>query len=472
MLKLKFYNSLTSQKEIFKPLKDKRVGLYTCGPTVYGYAHIGNFRTYIFEDLLKRTLLKFGYQVKHVMNITDVGHLTSDADEGEDKIEKAGQKEKKSAWEIANFYTQAFKEDLKKLNILEPTLWCRATDYIQEQIDLIKILEKKGFAYKTTDGIYFDTSKLKTYGRLIPSSSKREEKSRLGIRHDKRNPRDFALWKFSPKNKKRQMEWQSPWGIGFPGWHLECSAMSRKNLGAVFDIHCGGIDHLSIHHPNEIAQSEAAFGKIPARFWLHGEFLTINKEKMAKSHGQLFTLNDLSKKGFEPLSFRYFVLGVHYRQKLNFDLAGLKAGQKSLNNLRQVLNRLNQENHRPTKQNLKKQINDFRQKFWSSVADDLNVAKGLGVLWQLIEFYNRQPALINPQEMEKMILEFDEIMGLGLKSVLEEAKIPEKIKKMVAAREAARRRKEWLAADRIRKEIEHLGYWIEDTLKGPKILKK
>jgi len=470
-LRLKFYNTLTDEKEFFKPLKKKVVKLYACGPTVYAYAHIGNLRTYLFEDFLKRTLIKFGYQVKHVMNITDVGHLTSDADTGEDKIEKASQKEKKSAWEIAEFYTQAFKNDLKKLNIFEPTVWCKATDYIQEQIDLIKILEKKGFTYQTSDGIYFDTSKLKTYGRLLNIKGKKELKSRLKIQTDKKNPEDFALWKFSPEDKKRQMEWQSPWGIGFPGWHSECLAMSQKNLGTTFDIHCGGVDHIAIHHNNEIAQSEAAFGKIPARFWLHGEFLNLNKEKMAKSKGALFTLDNLIKKGFDPLSYRYLVLGTHYRQKMNFDFESLKSGENALNNLRQFLQRLNQEEEKLTRKTIKKSISRFRQDFLKNIADDLNMPKALAVMWKLMDFYNRRSSLINPDDIKKIILEFDEVLGLELESIFKE-KIPQKIKSLVAERERARRQKNWERADQIRDEIDKLGYLIDDSPAGPKIFKK
>ena len=290
---LKLFNTLTRRLATFKPLRGKTIGLYTCGPTVYNYAHIGNLRTYVFEDILKRTLLGAGYRIKHVMNITDVGHLTNDSNLGEDKIEAGARREGKSAWNIAKFYTRAFQHDLRALNVLFPDVWCRATAHIKEQIALIKTLERKGYTYLTSDGVYFDTKKFRAYGVLVGKEGLRglQEGARIEKHPEKRNPTDFALWKLSPSTgtlrqgsgHKRQMEWSSPWGVGFPGWHIECSAMSMKYLGATFDIHCGGIDHIPIHHTNEIAQSEAATGKPFARYWLHGEFLTIDGGRMGKS---------------------------------------------------------------------------------------------------------------------------------------------------------------------------------------------
>jgi len=309
---LKLFNTLSQKKEIFKPLKDKKVGLYTCGPTVYWFAHIGNLRTYIFEDFLKGVLEYNGYKLKHVMNITDVGHLTSDADSGEDKMEKGARREKKTVWEIAKFYTRVFKKDLKLLNIKKPDIWVKATDTIKDQIKLIQILEKKGFTYKIADGIYFNSSKLKKYGRLW---GQKERKIKPGARIEmvpgKKHPTDFALWKFTPHGVKRQMEWDSPWGRGFPGWHTECVVMSIKALGIPFDIHCGGVDHILIHHTNEIAQAEAAYQKLMANYWLHGEFMTVEGKKMAKSEGNIFIIDDLIKKGFNPISYRYMCLGAH-----------------------------------------------------------------------------------------------------------------------------------------------------------------
>ncbi|MBI5465966.1 MAG: cysteine--tRNA ligase, partial [Candidatus Kerfeldbacteria bacterium] len=284
MLPLKLYNTLGRKKQEFKPLKPGEVGLYTCGPTVYAAPHLGNLRTYIFEDLLKRTLQVDGFRVKHVMNITDVGHLTSDADEGEDKMEKGAAREGKTVWEIAEHYTDIFKQNLQSLNVLAPDVWCKATDHIPEQIELIRKIEANGFTYQTSDGVYFDTAKLKDYGRLAKLDIKGlKARARVEMNPAKKHPTDFALWKFSPPDKKRQMEWPSPWGVGFPGWHIECSAMSMKYLGETFDIHCGGIDHIPVHHPNEIAQSEAATSKPLARWWLHGEFLVVDAKRMGKS---------------------------------------------------------------------------------------------------------------------------------------------------------------------------------------------
>jgi len=320
-MSLKFYNTLTRKLEDFNPLNPPNVGLYTCGPTVYMYAHIGNLRTYIFEDILKRVLLANNYKVNHVMNITDVGHLTSDADTGDDKLEKEAIKENKNAWEIAAFYTAAFQKDLEELNIIPPDIWCKATDHINEQIELVKKLESKGFTYRTDDGIYFDTSKVADYGKLAGLDI---EGLRAGIRVEmvagKKNPTDFALWKFSPTNVKRQMEWDSPWGKGFPGWHIECAAMSMKYLGETFDIHCGGIDHIPVHHTNEIAEAESATGKPFVKYWLHGEFLELKEGRMGKSEGNAILVSTLKEKGFDPLSYRYLVLNTHYRKRWNLIL--------------------------------------------------------------------------------------------------------------------------------------------------------
>src|SRR3989344_3757465 len=323
---LKLYNTLTRKKEIFKSILDKKVGLYTCGPTVYLYQHIGNLRSYVFSDILKRVLLFNGYNVRHVVNVTDVGHLTSDADVGEDKMEKAAQKEGKTAKDIAHFYFSVFKNDLEKLNILQPDLWPKATEHIKEQIGIIKILEKKGFTYETEDGIYFDTSKLKDYGKLARLNIKGlKEGARVDVR-GKKNKTDFALWKFSG-DEKRQQEWGFKGRMGFPGWHIECSAMSMKYLGKHFDIHTGGEDHIAVHHTNEIAQSEAATGNKFVNYWLHGAFLTFKGEKVSKSKGGLYTVSELEEKGYSPLDFRYLCLLTHYRKSLNFSLENLDAAR-------------------------------------------------------------------------------------------------------------------------------------------------
>jgi cysteinyl-tRNA synthetase len=451
------FNSLTRKKEVFKPIKDKIVGIYTCGPTVYNYAHLGNLRTYIFEDILKRVLIYNGYKVKHVMNITDVGHLTSNADTGEDKIELEAKKEKRTAWEIAEFYTKEFKKDLKDLNILPPDVWVKATETIKDQIELIKKLEEKGFTYITEDGVYFDTSKLKDYGKLSPL---KKEKILPGARIDvkgKKNPTDFALWKFTPPGVKRQMEWDSPWGVGFPGWHTECVVMAIKNLGIPFDIHCGGVDHLSIHHPNEIAQAEAVYGKILANFWLHGEFLIFGKEKMAKSKGGFITLKTLKEKSFNPLAYRYLCLTTHYRSKLNFSWDSVASSQNALNKIYETLSgfkkvgRLNK---------------DFQEKFLKFINDDLNLPGALSLVWELINS--------NLEGGEKLatLFDFDRVLGLKLKETWQKSKIvPKKIKELVLKRERLRKEKKWDEADKLREEIRKAGYQIDDSPDGP-IIKK
>src|SRR4030042_227264 len=334
---LKLYNTLTRKKEEFKPIKKWQVGIYSCGPTVYWYQHIGNLRTYIFADVLKRVLKYNNYKVKQVMNITDVGHLTSDSDEGEDKIEKAAAKEGKTAEEIANYYWEIFRQDFKKLNIFEPNIWCKASEHIKEQIELIKKIEKKGFIYKTKDGIYFDTSKLKDYGKLAKLKIENLQAGKRVAIGEKKNKTDFALWKFSEKPGERQQEWKSPWGIGFPGWHIECSAMSMKYFGETIDIHTGGEDHIPIHHTNEIAQSESATGKKFVNYWLHGAFLKLAGEKMSKSKGGLYTVSELEKQNFLPLVYRYLCLTAHYKTQLEFSLETLKNAQNSYDRLKNII---------------------------------------------------------------------------------------------------------------------------------------
>jgi len=460
---LKVYNTLSRKKENFQPLHDKKVGLYTCGPTVYWFAHIGNLRTYIFEDILKRTLEYNGYKVKHVMNITDVGHLTSDADTGEDKLEKGAKREKRSVWEIAEFYTRVLKEDLKNLNIIPPNIWIKATDTIKEQIELIKVLEKKGFTYTIEDGVYFDTSKLKTYGRLWPKNAGKEIKHRVEMVPGKKNPTDFALWKFSPKNVKRQMEWQSPWGVGFPGWHTECVVMSIKELGIPFDIHCGGIDHILIHHTNEIAQAEAAYGKILARYWLHGEFLNLKEEKMAKSKGNIVTLKILKEKKVNPLAYRYLCLNAHYRSKLAFSWEAIKSAQNSLNNLYDKIRDFQNENNTSLSPSDFKIIKNNKKQFLSFINDDLNTPKALALTWRLVK-----DKTISNKVKYQLLLDFDKVFGLKLDKITKTT-IPSKIKKLVQLREKYREEKNWQKADTARKEIEKLGYQVEDTKKGPVI---
>jgi cysteinyl-tRNA synthetase len=459
MEKILLFNTLSRKKEVFLPIDKKEVKIYTCGPTTYWFAHIGNLRTYIFEDVLKRVLLYNGYKVKHVMNITDVGHLVSDEDVGEDKIILAAKREKKSAKEIARFYEKAFKKDLKRLNILSPNVWVRATETIKDQIEFIKILEKKGFTYIIEDGVYFNTSKLKKYGRLWPKGMKILPGARMEVTLGKKNPTDFALWKFSKERK--EMIWNSPWGKGFPGWHTECVVMSNKFLGIPFDIHCGGIDHILIHHTNEIAQAEAVFSKILANYWLHGEFLLVDGKKMAKSLGNIFTLDDLIQKGFNPLSFRYFCLQAHYRSKINFKIDALNSCQIALKNLENLISNFKKSKGKVST----KKLENYKKNFLKYINNDLDTPKALSLMWKVVN-----DKFLSEREKYLLLLDFDRVFGLNL-SKIKSIKIPQKIKKLLQEREKYRKEKNWEMADRIREKIEKEGFKIEDTKEGPRIRK-
>ncbi len=457
---MKLYNTLTRKKEDFKPLQEE-VGLYTCGPTVYDYIHIGNMRTYLFEDVLKRTFLYNGYKVKHVMNITDVGHLSSDADTGKDKIEESAKKKKKTAAEITEYYTEAFKKDIKELNIKDPDIYIKATETIEEQIELIKILEEKGYTYITEGGVYFDTSKLEDYGKMA-NLEKIEAGKRVQM-GEKKNPTDFALWKFSKPEEKRQMEWDSPWKRGFPGWHTECVVMAKKCLGIPFDIHCGGIDHVEIHHPNEIAQAEAAYGENLARFWMHGEFLNLKDQKMSKSKGGTITVSALKEDGFSPLAYRYLVLNSHYRSKLNFSKEGLEGAQNSLYKLKEKVLNLKKGG---------KIIESYQKKFLASINDDLNTPKALETLWALLKDEEEKE-----EDKRETIESFDEVFGLDLaieddSLITPNDAIPEEINELIKDREKARKEKDFQKADLLREKVEDRGYMIEDTKNGVKIRKK
>jgi len=459
-MSLVIFNTLSREKEEFIPINGQDVGLYTCGPTVYNYAHIGNMRTYIFEDILKRTLLYNGYNVKHVMNITDVGHLTGDRDMGEDKIEKESLRENKTAWEIAEFYTTKFKEDLTNLNIIYPEIFCKATDNIPEQIEMIAVLEKKGFTYETSDGIYFDTSKVENYNKL--SHQKLEslkEGARIEINDEKKNPTDFALWKFSPKNTKRQMEWESPWGFGFPGWHIECSAMSVKYLGEQFDIHCGGEDFINLHHTNELAQTEAFTDKKPwVKYWLHGFFLNIkNGEKMAKSTGNFLTLNsEFINKNINPLVYRFATLSVHYRKQMEWNLEIEKAALNGYNNLISKIKILG------TTIGI---VNiELKERFFNNINDDLNMPKALATVSEIFKYG------ISNEDKLATILDFDKVLGLNLDKIIEEI-IPNEIIDLAKEREIARKDKDFKKSDELREKINSLGYEIKDTDSGTKISK-
>ncbi len=451
---LKFYNTLTRKKEEFKPIKKTQVGMYTCGPTVYWYQHIGNLKAYLFADTLKRVLEFNGYKVKQVINVTDVGHLTSDADEGEDKMEKAAAKEGKTAKEIADYYFKLFSEDLKKLNIKEPSVWCKATDYIKEQIALIKKLEEKEYTYKTSDGIYFDTSKFKNYGKLAMLDI---AGLRAGERIDmkeKKNKTDFALWKFSEEEGKRQQEWKSPWGVGFPGWHIECSAMSMKHLGETFDIHTGGVDHIPIHHTNEIAQSECATGKKFVNYWMHENFLTFKGEKVSKSKGGLFTLEELKENGFEPFVYRYFILTGSYRQPIDFSLEILDSSKKAYIRLKKIVLDLYNDNKTNTK---------YLDAFTKAINDDLNTPEALAVLWKLVRDEKAEGKVNTIKKM-------DEVFGLELFK-REKVDVPSDVKELLDEREVARKLKDWNKSDEIRAKIKKLGFAVLDGKDGVRIEK-
>jgi len=457
-MRLRLYDTYSRMLRDFEPINVSKVGIYTCGPTVYDYAHIGNLRTYIFEDILRRVLIFNHFYVLHVMNITDVGHLTSDADTGEDKMEKGSRRTGKTAWEIADNFTAAFKQDLNYLNILEPQIWCKATDHIKEQIDFIQCIESKGFTYRTNDGIYFDTSMLPGYGFMGRINI---EGQQAGTRVDigeKKHPTDFALWKFSPTDQQRQMEWQSPWGIGFPGWHIECSAMSAKYLGNFFDIHCGGEDHIPVHHTNEIAQTQACFGTNLANFWMHGYFLQFDDSKMSKSSGTFMRLQTIIDKGYDPLAYRLFCLGAVYRAKLNFNWEGLDASARALERLQNLVYTLGEPG-----------IPDpfYINQFTDQVNDDLNLPRALATMWDLLK--SDLPSGVK----KATVLLFDEVFGLKLMNWQPtESVIPQGIVDLANLRQQARKEKKWQEADKIRDKIFSEGYEIEDTPQGPRIKHK
>ena len=464
---IKLYNTLTREKEEFKPLEDNTVRIYSCGPTVYSYAHIGNFRAYIFMDTLRRVLKYNGYKLKHVMNITDVGHLESDADEGEDKMEKAARKENKNPYEIAKYYADIFFKDIKRLNIDEPEIIAKATEHIPEMLEFVEGLVKNGYAYETSKGIYFDISKLDKYPVL--SNRKIDEQiagARVDVDEEKRNPYDFALWIKAPEN--HIMKWESPWGLSYPGWHIECSAMGRKYLGDQFDIHTGGIDHIPTHHENEIAQSKGLTGKIPAKFWMHVEFLQVDGGKMSKSLGNTYTLDQLQEKGIEPLAYKLFCFTAHYRTKLNFTFEIALSNQKALNRLREGFVK-----HQEGLENIpEEKIKEYEDKFVEIINDDLNIPTAMGLVWEIIR---------NPQKSKQyaeLLLKFDEVLGLDLinsKKYLDDAQkveLPEEILKLVEERKKARENKDWALSDKIRDELKEKGYIVKDTKEGMSIEKE
>lgn len=460
---LYFYNTLSRQKEKFEPINDKKITMYSCGPTVYSYAHIGNMRAYIFMDLLRRTLKYDGYKLKGVMNITDVGHLLSDGDDGEDKMEKAAKAQKKTPEQIAQHYTEAFFADLEKLNIGKPEVVAKATNYIDDMISYVEKLIEAGYGYEISDGIYFDISKFPKYGQL--SRLKLDEQkagARVQVNKEKRNAHDFAIWKKA--EPEHIMQWESPWGMGYPGWHIECSVLSTKFLGNRFDIHTGGVDHIPVHHENEIAQNEALTKEQSVNYWMHGEFMLVDNGKMSKSLGNVYTVTQLNEMGYSPMVFRFFCLNAHYRKKLNFTFEGMEASKKAYNRLLVSLYTHKISNEKADEEKLAK----YKQDFADAIDDDLNVPLALGVLFTMLK---ESPS----KDYFKLALEFDKVFGLSLDKCKapepEKIDVPEEVQQLVDERAAAKKEKDWAKADEIRAKITELGYAVKDTKDGAVVSK-
>ena len=459
---MKLYNTLTRKKDDFKTLDGSdTVRMYSCGPTVYNYAHIGNLRTYVFMDLLRRALRYEGYNVKGVMNITDVGHLTDDGDNGEDKMAKTAREQKKDPWQIAKYYTDIFMKDFGRLNIGVPEIVCKATDYINEMIEYVEGLIDNGYGYETDDGIYFDISKFKDYGQLSGNTlDELKAGARIEVNDGKRNPYDFAIWKKAPK--EHIMQWPSPWGQGYPGWHIECSTMSRIHLGDKFDIHTGGVDHVPIHHENEIAQSEGLTGENPANFWIHGDFMLVDGGKMSKSLGNTYTIDQLIEKGYSPMVFRFFCLNAHYRKKLNFTFETMDGAKVSYERLCATL--LKHKNSNATTD--KEVLDKYKKEFKEDIADDLNVPSALGVLFTML----KEPA---SKDIYELALDFDRVFGLDFDKIQEvKSDIPSEIIEKAEQMQAARKEKNWAVADALRAELTELGYVIKNTKDGYEIEKR
>lgn len=462
---LKLYNTLTRQKEEFKPINSDAVRIYTCGLTVYSEAHIGNMRAYIFMDNLRKVLKKNGYKLNHVMNITDVGHMTSDADEGEDKMEKAARLEKKAPLEIAQEITEKFLNDFIRLNIEMPEHITPATKHIKEMEEYVAKIMENGFAYETSKGIYFDTSKLKSYGELSRANlDKQLAGARVDVDDEKRNPLDFALWIKAPES--HIMKWDSRWGVCYPGWHIECSAMGYKYLGKQFDIHTGGVDHIPIHHENEIAQARGAYGVNPANYWMHVEFLQIDGGKMSKSLGNCYTISTLVEKGYEPLAYRYFTYTSHYRNKLNFTWDGIDAAAKALARLRDAYN-AQKDGNDVVSQEL---IEQYREKFLDALNDDLNFPAAMAVVWEVAKTPNRS------RQCAQLLQEFDEILSLNITNSSENDKyrpdneeLASDILEILELRKIARENKEYAKSDELRDLLFNKGYKVIDTKEGQKI---
>ncbi|MCR4676780.1 MAG: cysteine--tRNA ligase [Sphaerochaetaceae bacterium] len=465
-MKVQLYNTMTRKLEEFVPVSEDHVGMYTCGPTVYNYAHIGNLRTFIFEDTLKRMLKHAGYNVKHVMNITDVGHLTGDGDDGEDKMEKTARETGKSVWDIADFYTKAFFRDYDALNIIRPDVVCPATKHIDQMIALIKRLEEGGHTYIAGGNVYFSIDTYPEYGKLAKLKLEDlKSGARIDVDSNKKNPKDFVLWFTNSKFGKQDMMWDSPWGRGYPGWHIECSAMSMYYLGEQFDIHCGGIDAIPVHHTNEIAQAEAATGKQWVKYWLHGEFLLTDKGKMSKSSGEFLTLPVLEKHGYDPLDYRYFCLGAHYRTQLQFSFEGMDSARNSRLGLMQRISELGNRKAEV----LGEKAKSYTDSFDEYACNDLSMSRALSALWGLVKDED-----VPSDEKLAGLSYMDEVLGLKLLDAAssEKEEIPSEVMELVEKRVQAKKNKDWALADSLRAEVEGLGYTVKDTPQGPQILKK
>lgn len=462
---LKLHNTLSGQLEEFKPIKNGEARVYNCGPTVYNYAHVGNLRAYVFTDILRRTLEWNGYKVGQVMNITDIGHLTGDADDGEDKMVKALRRDNKpftleAMNEVGTFYMEAFLRDLADLNIKLPGKMPRASNHITEDIEIIKILEEKGVAYKISDGVYYDISKYSDYGKLGGvNKSKQEAGVRVEVNPEKRNPADFNLWKFSADQK---LGFPSPWGVGFPGWHIECSAMSRKYLGQPFDIHTGGVDHIGTHHNNEIAQSEKAFGVPLANYWLHNEHLNISGSKMAKSGDNFVTLSTLKAQSVSPMAFRYYLLGANYRTPMVFSLDAIKASSVALNNATNILAGID---------TIGSTESTYIEKFTEVINDDLNTPKALAVFWELLNDTG-----VRVENKKATAFKMDEVLGLNLEMLVLDKEqavvIPDQVAELIRKRNEARLAKDWAKADSMRQDIEKLGFRVNDSENGENVVSR
>lgn len=462
-MNLYFYNTLTRKKEQFTPINKDEVRMYSCGPTVYKDATIGNMRTNIFQDVLRRVLKYNGYKIKHVMNITDVGHLVSDGDEGEDKMLKSAREEHKTPLEIAEHYTKLFFNDLKLLNIETPEIICKATEHIQEMLSYVEKLVENGYAYETSTAIYFDVSKLDKYP-ILSNHNVDEQKAgaRVDVDPEKRNPYDFALWIKAPEN--HLMKWDSPWGPSYPGWHIECSAMGQKYLGEQFDIHTGGIDLIPTHHENEIAQSKGACGKVPANFWMHGEYLLIDGGKMSKSLGNVYLVKDFIERGYDPIVYKLFSYSCHYRNKLNFTWEGIEGAAKSLERLKQGY----KANLAGTDEVEEKEVQGFEEAFHKAINDDLNMPSAMSVVWEVVRFDKKSPKLA------ELLLKFDTILGLKIdeETKKEQEEIPQEILDLVEERKQARANKDWAKSDELRDLIQSKGYEIKDSKNGTEVKRK